>query len=1026
MPRPPSRHPLALAISAGLLAIGLGTFPVHAQTEAQPGGQDGVSEADTGTESDDAAVLDRVVVTGSRIATDSNLTTPNPVSMVDGEEISLSGQTDIANFLRDIPALFSTLPANQSARNAAPIGTSLLNLRGLGTGRTLVLVNGRRNVSGVAGTAAVDISSIPATLIERIDIVTGGASAIYGADGVSGVVNFILRDDYDGLELRASGSGTEAGGGAEYQLGTVGGTSFADGRGNAVVTTEWTRVESIDASQRAGFAGRNLASFMPVTPELAAFLGISPDAVNTFATNRTLPVSSPFGIIFLEDADDRIAPGFSAINLLFPGRTVGSGEFPVAQIVDETGTLRPFNRGDFFVNLFEAVGGDGIAATPNVIELQPQTTRVNLNGNLTYDIHPTRARFFTETRYSYMETESRNQVNGFNDDIPISLDNPFIPQALRAQIDSLIEEGIEPSIVMSRDNLDVPALSTADQHSFRIVTGVEGDLGAGWDYSVSYNFGRTDRTFTNAKARVEDRFFAAVDAVRDPETGEIVCRSDLDPSAVPPVAPFPAVRGGFLTFTPGDGQCAPINIFGRGTTSAEAEAFIFQPDRSKSQMTQQVVSAIFTGDSSAMFSLPAGPIGMAGGLEYRKEESEFEPGSLQAAGLTFNSVTTRVEPVSGSFDVTEAFGEVSIPILAEQPFAESLTVNAAFRFADYSTVGSNLSWSGGATWSPTRDFMLRGTYGRSVRAPNINELFSPPQPIFIGAADDPCNENLIDAGSEFRRANCEELVGPNFDSTEFVSAFITGRAGGNPDLDEEKADTFTFGVVLTPSFLPGFTATVDYYDVTIEDAIDTVPGLTVIQRCVDAPTLDNSFCPLVDRDPVDGFITFFRSGEQNIAKLEARGVDFDLNYIFEPGMGSVAIGLSGSRNLRRRNFQFQDFPDEFESIVGEFTFPKWVLNGRVSWRVNDLTVNWRTNYQSSQLLPGVSNQDIDSNPDFVDPLKTGNAFVHHLNATYDVTTDLQLAASIFNVFDRDPFLATVTRPAGFAGRSYYLSVTQRF
>jgi len=1019
--RPLFRNPLVLAISAGLLAIGLSSIPVHAQTGAETA-QNDVSDSDSGSED---AIQDRIVVTGSRIATDSNLTTPNPVNMIEGEEISLSGQTDIANFLRDMPALFSTLPANQSARNDAPLGTSQLNLRGLGTNRTLVLVNGRRNVSGVAGTAAVDISSIPASLIERIDIVTGGASAVYGADGVSGVVNFILKEDFDGLELRGSATGTEAGGGAEFQLGTVGGTSFADGRGNAVVAAEWTRVNEIDASQRAGFAGRNLASFMPTSPELAAFLGINPDAANTFATNRTLPVSSPFGIIFLEDANDRIAPGFSAINILFPDRTVGADGFPVAQVIDENGVLRPFNRGDFFVNLFEAVGGDGIAATPNIIELQPQTTRLNFTGNMDYEMHP-RARFFAETRFSYMETESRNQVNGFNDDIPISLDNPFIPPALRSQINSLIDEGIEPSLVVSRDNLDVPALTTADQHSFRIVTGVDGDLGAGWDYSVAYNFGRTDRTARNATARVEDRFFAAVDAVLDPETGEIVCRSDLDPSAVPPIAPFPDARTGFLTFTPGDGQCVPINIFGRGTTSAEAAAFIFQPDRSKSQMTQEVVTAIFTGDSSALFSLPAGPIGIATGLEYRDERSEFEPGSLQGAGLTFNSVTTRTEPVSGSFDVKEAFGEVSIPVISDRPFFESVTLNAAVRFADYSTVGNNVSWSYGGTWSPVQDVMIRGTYGRSVRAPNINELFSPPQPIFIGAASDPCNENLIDGGSEFRRANCEQLVGPNFDSTEFVSAFITGRAGGNPDLDEETADTFTFGLVLTPRALPGFTATVDFYDVTIEDAIDSVPGLTVIQRCVDAPTLDNSFCPLVDRDPVDGFITFFRSGQQNIAKLEARGVDFDLNYVFEPGLGNVFLGLSGTRNLRLRDFQFQDFPDEFESRVGEFTFPKWVLNARVSWRVNDLAVNWRTNYQSSQLLPGIANQDMDNNPDFVDPFKTGNAFVHHLSATYDLTENLHLGATIFNVFDRDPFLGTVTRPAGFGGRSYTLNATQRF
>jgi iron complex outermembrane receptor protein len=1020
------RRLLRTSILAGFAAAAFSAAPAWAQAgdeaeETQPAAQAGQTD-------------DRILVTGSRIATASNLTAPNPVSMVTADDIEMSGQTDIVNFLRDVPALFTSLPANQSARNAGtPLGTSLLNLRGLGTNRTLVLINGRRNVSGVAGTAAVDISSIPAALIERVDVLTGGASAIYGADGVSGVVNFILRDNFEGFDYRGRASFTEAGGGEEYQGSVTGGANFANGRGNVVASAELTHVGSIDAAQRSGFAGRNLASFMPTNAALSAFLGINPNAANTFATNRTLPVSSPNGIIFLEDANDRLVPGFSAVNILFPGRTVGSGQFPVTQIIDNNGVLRPFDRGDFFVNLFEAVGGDGIAATPNVIELQPQTRRVSLNGNLNYEIHD-RINFFAETRFSYMETESRNQVNGFNDDIPISVDNPFIPAALREQINSLQAEGITPSIVVSRDNLDVPALSSADQHSFRIVTGFEGELGAGWEYTLSYTLGRTDRTFTNEKARVEDRFFAAVDAVVDPATGNVVCRSDLDPNAIPPVAPFPNVREGFLTFTPGDGQCSPINIFGRGTTSPEAEAFIFQSARSKSQMTQQVINGFVTGDSSALFSLPAGPIGVAGGFEYRVEESSFAPSELENAGLLFNTVTTRSEPVTGRFHVWEGFGEVNVPLIADRPFFEELSAIGAVRFADYSTVGSNTSWSFGGVWSPNSDIRFRGTYGRAVRAPNINELFSPPQPIFIGAAQDPCNENLIDAGSEFRRANCEILVGPNFDSTQFVSAFITGRAGGNPDLNEERASTLTFGGVLTPSLVPGLSVTVDYYEVKIDDAISSIPGITVIQNCVDAPTLDNDFCPLVDRDPVDGFITFFRSGQQNVSKLEASGVDFDVNYRFDledvnAGLaewGAMNLRLSGTRNLRRRDFQFQDFPDEFEDVLGEFLFPKWVFNANATWIYNDLSVTWRTTYQSSQLLPGVSNQDIEGNPNFVDPLQTGDAFVHHLSASYDLRDNLRINAGINNVADRDPFLGTVTRPFGFAGRSFFVGVTGSF
>ena len=1005
-------RPLCLAITSAL-ALSAWSHNTALAEEAQ-------TEAE---ESGEQVELQALVVTGSRIAIPENLTTPNPVEQVTSEELELSGELDVAAYLRDMPALFTSLTANQSARTNSPLGVSQLNLRGLGTNRTLVLVNGRRNVSGVAGTAAVDLSSIPSSMIERIDVVTGGASAIYGADGVSGVVNVILRDDYDGFAYQARTSFTEDGGGETVNVNAIAGSNFVDRRGNVTVAVDFSRTGSIDSTQRADFAGLNLASFMPSSPELAAALGINPNAANTFATNRRLPVSSPNGIIWLQDANDLNDPGF--LNLLDPGRTIGSGAFPVAQIIDDSGTLRAYNRGDFFVNLFEAVGGDGIPATPNLIELQPETTRGNINGNFSFEITPD-VQFFTESSFSRMETLSRNQVNGFSDDIPIALDNPFIPDALRAQINQLEAEGITPEIWISRDNLDVPALSSAEQTSYRISSGFEGLLGDSWNYTVSYTFGQTDRIFTNESARVEDRFFAAVDAVRDPETGNIVCRSDLDPTAVPPVAPFPNVRSGFLTFSPGDGQCQPINLFGRDTTSAEAQDFVFQEARSKAKMTQQVFSAILAGNSADWFELPGGPLGMAVGLEYREEKSRFAPAELEDAGLLFNTVTTRSEPVDGKFDVTEVFGEVNVPILADRPFVEDLSLSAAVRVADYSTVGNSLSWSFGGTWMPIDDIRIRATYGQAVRAPNINELFSPPQPIFIGAAQDPCNENLIDAGSEFRRANCEALVGPNFDSTEFVSAFITGRAGGNPNLDEETAKSLTTGVVYISSALPGFTATLDYYEVTIDDAITVVPGLTVVQRCVDAPTLDNDFCALVQRDPTDGFITFFESGQQNVSKLEARGIDFNFGYGFDTAIGDLNLELGGSRSLRRRDFQFQNFPDEFEDRLGEFAFPKWVLNSRVSLTRDDWSVHLRSHYQGNQLLPGVANQDIESNPDFVDPMSTGSAFVHHLSARWSMSDAIQITGGINNLANRKPFLGTVLRPAGYAGRSYFVGLTHSF
>jgi iron complex outermembrane receptor protein len=1010
-----------LSFGAAISAIALGAPGLALAQEP---------EETTSAEAAQTQGVERIVITGSRIARSSNLETPNPITIVSGEDLLNSGQTDIAAVLRDIPALFSTQPANLSSRNNNPAGTSLLNLRALGTNRTLVLINGRRSVSGVAGSAAVDISTIPAALIERVDVSTGGASAVYGADGVSGVVNFILREDFDGTDYRAQVSFPEAGGGEEATLSLTAGRNFSDGRGNAVVSFEATQVSPVDASQRSGFAGRAQRIQIANSPEVAAAFGLDPNASNVFVPNVTLPVSSPASVIWLRDANQIVSDGF--VDFFFLGNTtVGSQAFPSAQIVDGTGTLRAYNPGDIFVDPFTAVGGDGIATIPDVVRLQPNLERYNFNTNFRFDFSE-RVRFITEARYTMATTQEQNQVNGFNDDIPIALDNPYIPAALRAQINALIAEGITPDIALSRDNLDVPARTDIKQESFRIVSGLEGRIAGNWDYRVTYNYGRTDRTFDNVNLRLDDRFFAATDAVVDPATGNIVCRSEFDPNAPRPTSPFPASRPGYITFTPGDGQCAPLNLFGRGLTSPEAEAFIYQPAIDRSEIRQQVYSAVITGDTDGFFTLPAGPIGIAVGTEYREERSTFQPNGFELAGLSFRSLETASAPVDGRFDVWEAFGEVSVPILRDMPFAEELTLDGAVRYADYSTSGENTTWSLGAGWAPVEDIRLRATYGEAVRAPNINELFSPPQPTAIGVTQDPCNQNLINAGSEFRPDNCLQLVGPNFNAADFVSAQIFGRAGGNPNLIPETATTLTVGAVFTPRFLSGFAATVDYYEVDIENAISSIPGIVVIQNCVDAPSLDNDFCPLVQRDPTTGVITFFESGQQNVARFTAKGVDFDARYSFELAdmglndWGGLAIGVSGSKNLERRDFQFQDFPEDFVDLVGEFGVPEWVVNLNASWDFRSLRLAWRSSYQSSQLLPGVRNQDIENDPNFVDPMSTGSAWAHYFNGQYEVRPDVFINFGVNNVTDRDPFVGTVVRPVSYLGRTYFLGVNGRF
>jgi outer membrane receptor protein involved in Fe transport len=298
------------------------------------------------------------------------------------------------------------------------------------------------------------------------------------------------------------------------------------------------------------------------------------------------------------------------------------------------------------------------------------------------------------------------------------------------------------------------------------------------NYELSYNYGRTDADITTFN-RIEDRYFAAIDAVIDPATGQTVCRSDLDPTAVPPSSPFPAANAnfGFNTFQAGDGQCVPVNLFGENSISAEAAAFIFQPVVSENDIEQETILAFLAGDSSDLFELPAGPVGFVLGYEWRRESSSFTPGNFAAAGFTFGTQDSQggiQNPSSGQYTVEEYFVEATVPLLEGAPFAERLELRTAYRASDYDVYGSTDTWTVGGVWSPVESFTLRTTFSEAVRVPNIDEAFSPQVAVTIGATQDPCNQNLISAGSEFRRQNCIALIGQSvadgtYESTNFLS-----------------------------------------------------------------------------------------------------------------------------------------------------------------------------------------------------------------------------------------------------------------
>lgn len=980
---------------------------------------------------------DVVVVTGSRIAVDGPADAVSPVVAIGGDDIATSGQIDIVELLRESPQLQGSLPASFSAFNGGALGVGQLNLRGLGTERTLVLQNGRRHVSGVAGTGAVDVTTISTALLERVDILTGGASSIYGADAVTGVVNFVMRDgaSFDGYEFRAQTGISSRGDADELALSLANGFMTPDERGSLVAAVEFTRSSPVFAGERS-FAGRGIAGLEANAGGFPAALGVSTDIANVYATDRTLPISSPLGIISLT--------GSAFVDVLLSGGQVGcdtigagSAASPTCLVFDN-GVLRPFNPGDIYGGAFSASGGDAVRVDPDNELILPDIERYILSAEGSYELFDG-IEAFANVKFVSSETEETNQVNGFNDDIPISLDNPFIPGQLVAVINGLQGQGETVNLAISRDTLDNATLSSpiAERETLRFVGGLQGRIAdTGLNFELSYNYGETDSTITTQRDRLEDRFFAAIDAVRGPN-GDIICRSSLpgfDPTTPIPVSPFPGSPGAFATFQPGDGQCAPINIFGSNTISPDGAAFAFVPTVSNIKIEQEVFLATIAGDTGEYFNLPAGPIGFAVGYENRTERSNFVSDPLIQAELTFGSNNSGATlPVTGNLSVDELFGEVSVPLLADMPFVDRLEFKGAYRYSDYSTIGGADTYSLGGRWEVSPEVVLRGTYSRAVRAPNINELFSPLQPDSIGAGQDPCNPNFINAGSEFREANCLTFVSPGFDSTNFLSAFVPGQSGGNIDLEPETADTYTFGVVIEPTqFIENFQIIVDYYNIEIEGLIDTLTAFTIASNCVDLPDTNNQFCDAVDRDATNGFITGFRSGEINLGSRKTEGIDFSVLY--NRDVPSIVKGQDATLSLGLMGTHFMTFDeaadpvdlDAIEDLQGNFTRPDWIVNFNVDYDLDRFGLGWRLRYEGDQRSPGVTNQDVESDPNFANITKTGDAFIHDFTASLELTEKVELYTGINNAFDRNPFIATLSRPAGPRGRFFFAGVNATF
>lgn len=1081
-----------------------------------------------------------IIVTGSRIARDPNLTAPAPVQTIGQEAITQGGVFNTADVLADIPALqFSTTTEQSLAGN---FGQNTLNLRGMGEARTLTLVNGRRFVSGVEGTQSVDVGSIPQALIERVEVMTGGASAVYGADAVTGVVNFVLREDFEGFDLNLRGglSGEEDAG--ELSASAVWGRNFAHGRGNITMSLAYHRGEALTVGDRswAGDANISGGAENPAlrfqrgeinatdTPNLAQWYDLSngyfpwglliPDQ-SAFVTEYTALFGAPTltpaeialfnraagatplailpganfsitstagvisggpvgtftnlfnGIDLNSNGTDDCAESFVGFNSTFMGGpdVFGLGPFGFNSYGDlggcwVAGAAGPRVYTDGLVaGDFNHYGGDGFGGTSDGLHLLPEEERTTFSiaGNL--EIAPN-VRLFGELLYSYHKVDYRNPYNTFWDLLYGAPDNPFLPTALQPLA------AITGELRITRDMIDLgPNLNTNERRTFRFVGGAEGTMENGWAWEFTVNYGEFAQRTIDRNYVIMDRFFAAIDAVDIGGGPECRSNTDLTP---PPATPFSIPRWddpGFYTFTPGDGQCQPADIWnGIGGISQAAIDFITTTVVDRQTITQFVMTYNLVGDTRGFFSLPAGPIDWAIGAEYRRETSRFQSnpwdrGILPAGSpfgegtyvgdislnpsLGFNGGSIVVVDSSGEYDVYDFYGEASIPLLRDQPFARELTLDAAFRYSDYSSVGSTETWRLASVWAPMDDLRLRVSQSQSVRAPNINELYSPITPAFFRPTD-PCGiaqRNALSAADPaagaIREANCSAALGALGMTPAQIAAFtgilsarFPGSTRGNPDLQEETADTLTYGFVLQPSFLPGLSISIDYWDIRLEDPINLVGQQDVVDNCYDSPTFPNFYCDQLVRSgtagPTLGLLTEMNLQYVNLAAIEAEGIDLMASYAFSLGPHDFTIALQATQ---QRKLDFFIDPLDLSAVdpeLGEIGRPEYTANLSIGYGVGPVRLGWRTQYIGEQLLGGggiVQGPEIETYMSLYGAAAEGDAiYLHDFSFRVDIGDRGVLFGGVNNVTDELPYRTETAYPTSARGRFFYAGVSARW
>jgi iron complex outermembrane receptor protein len=983
----------ATAAWQALAILGAGAFvaPAYAQdtttappsSETQPSvdQQAAVAQPEDQADSDDA-----IVITGSRIVR-PDLEAPSPITTVDSEQFDLTGTVTVETLLNELPQL---IPGNtRTSNNQGGEDFSTLDLRGLGPQRTLILVDGER-VPASSTSGVVDIGTIPAGLIERVDVVTGGASAVYGSDAMAGVVNFVLKDNYEGLEATAQYSITEHGDGGAFNVQGLLGGNFGDDRGNMTFFASYYTRDSIgqgdrDITRNAAALGYdyNLATgeiqyFVPDYLTSAGnytsiygadgFIGIccggsATPPWSTIVNNASNPFTGLAALL-----PDTFGAGNTDTNCDgIPGGAVNSGGLSF----NDQGELAPQSS------------GGGICAFG---DRSTGSSRFNFNP-LNYLVTPyKRLSLSTTGRYDISDAIRLKVIANYVDSqqevalaptpatsIIVPFDSPLIPEDLAIALASRPDPDA-PFVINRRFSETGPRIGVYNSRTGNLRGTLSGPLTAGFNWDLTASYGKT-------VANIEARGNINATAVRNGLDG---C----------PAGSLP--------------NCVPIDIFGANTLTPDMISFVRIDTQERREFNQVRIAGNITGN---LVELPAGPIGIAIGAEARTDRGEIVVDDAQRQGniYGFNAVQNQ----KGKVNVKEIYGEVRVPILADMPFFHDLSVEAGARYSDYSSVGGLFNWKLGAQWAPVDWLKIRGIYNKAARAPSIVELFLNGDQGFP-AAQDFCRF----PGANNNLAICQAQVvaaggAPGFDFTGFTQANnqVQAFAFGDPGLTEETANTWTVGAVLTPNLgLGRFSATIDYYNISLSDLIVGLGAQTRLNACAATEDPNSVECSpqFIGRNPVTGQIDYVNTSVTNAGDLKTKGIDAAVNFVVP--FADLGIGIPGRLRFQELiswldTWKFNGTENKGTSAGGiGGTLPEWKSTMTVAYDSDSFTAQLRWNWQSDVsdvgLCPSAEDRCVISGDGSSDEVKLKGLSYFDLSLRKKIGDNFELTGIVQNLFNQ--------------------------